>query len=65
MRVYPSLVPLLCRFVAPAALSGPIWPLRLRGAETSDSAQRWGFVTKPSNGLEPLTPSLPWRCSTD
>ena len=22
------------------------------------------FTSKPSNGLEPLTPSLPWRCST-
>ena len=21
--------------------------------------------TKPSNGLEPLTPSFPWRCSTN
>jgi hypothetical protein len=21
--------------------------------------------TKPSNGLEPLTPSLPWKCSTN
>jgi hypothetical protein len=23
------------------------------------------FSGKPSNGLEPLTPSLPWRCSTN
>jgi hypothetical protein len=22
-------------------------------------------TTKPSNGLEPLTPSLPWKCSTN
>ena len=24
-----------------------------------------GLLRKPSNGLEPLTPSLPWRCSTN
>ena len=24
-----------------------------------------GFSEKPSSGLEPLTPSLPWRCSTN
>ena len=24
-----------------------------------------GACAKPSNGLEPLTPSLPWRCSTN
>jgi hypothetical protein len=23
------------------------------------------FAGKPSNGLEPLTPSLPWKCSTN
>ena len=23
-----------------------------------------GFRDKPTRGLEPLTPSLPWRCST-
>ena len=24
-----------------------------------------GFQVKPSDGLEPSTPSLPWRCSTN
>ena len=24
-----------------------------------------GISEKPSDGLEPSTPSLPWRCSTD
>ena len=24
-----------------------------------------GLLCKPSDGLEPSTPSLPWRCSTD
>ena len=24
-----------------------------------------GFFLEPERGLEPLTPSLPWRCSAD
>jgi hypothetical protein len=28
-------------------------------------AQRSVKRRKPSNGLEPLTPSLPWKCSTN
>ena len=29
------------------------------------SAHLQGTLCKPSDGLEPSTPSLPWRCSTD
>ncbi len=32
---------------------------------TPDSGSTKPFPAKPSNGLEPLTPSLPWKCSTN
>ena len=40
---------------------------RLPGSEVLRNPQRHGVlrVFKPSGGLEPPTPSLPWRCSTN
>ena len=38
----------------------------LRSAERSLEARRTAAtLCKPSSGLEPETPSLPWRCSTN
>ena len=50
-----------------------IWAARSRMAKTWPDAASGTVVNdrkpalsrKPSNGLEPLTPSLPWRCSTN
>lgn len=36
---------------------------RARGSRNASEAR--GAQTKPSSGLEPLTPSLPWKCSTN
>ena len=32
---------------------------------SKDKALVCGSFAEPSDGLEPSTPSLPWRCSTD
>ena len=35
-----------------------------RQHETTETAAKQAENSKPSDGLEPSTPSLPWRCST-
>jgi hypothetical protein len=47
-----------------------VYPSRTRNAEwVADVEDRSpataGLLSKPSDGLEPSTPSLPWRCSTN
>ena len=44
--------------------SEPRMPARAVGTSRTSNAIA-GLSAKPSNGLEPLTPSLPWRCSTN
>ena len=38
---------------------------RSRRPKNKKSAANAALSREPSNGLEPLTPSLPWRCSTN
>ena len=46
----------------PAEVTSGAPPPDPRQTEDRPSA---GGPPKPSNGLEPLTPSLPWKCSTN
>ena len=39
-------------------------PIVAASRQRKHGAEQAG-TRKPSNGLEPLTPSLPWRCSTN
>ena len=51
-----------CRFRAGWVRSGPATPT---GARLSPEKCRCRHFAKPSSRLELLTPSLPWRCSTN
>jgi hypothetical protein len=57
---------------AVTAAPGPIYEMSLRERQMhtlrvgSDGAGRLHIqIVKPSAGLEPATPSLPWKCSTN
>ena len=39
--------------------------VRVFSGQTTTKCRFAGTLGKPSDGLEPSTPSLPWRCSTD
>jgi hypothetical protein len=43
------------------------WTLQQRAVASSANRKKplAGEKPKPSDGLEPSTPSLPWRCSTN
>ena len=45
---------------APESASSP-----LHGHAETRKTRFAGLSQKPSDGLEPSTPSLPWRCSTN
>ena len=47
------------------AREGIAQPDRVRATSTSQKPTICSGFSKPSDGLEPSTPSLPWRCSTD
>ena len=42
---------------------GSVSPLSVR--HIAEGREMWRDAGKPSIGLEPMTPSLPWKCSTN
>ena len=45
----------------PTSDSGRLW----KGPVQGETPALRGFLMEPGVGLEPTTPSLPWKCSTD
>ena len=50
---------------AAAKAIGPVEWLGARRSPGLSEALTWAFVIVELRGIEPLTPSMPWKCSTN